>query len=199
MAARRGLPLVPTLMTLPALALLVGLGVWQLQRAEWKDALLARLAEAPALPEVSLSSLPEDFDFRRARAHCRGDLPVRYEGGQSADGRPGFVARVTCPPLGRQPAFEADLGWQPRPTGAGRVSLDTILKGLLRDRGADRSPRVRLVAEAPPPGLALAPARLPSLADVPANHRAYAGQWFFFATVLAVIYAAFVWRWRRGG
>ena len=48
----------PTLLTLPALAILLALGVWQLQRLEWKETLIARtetqLSQAPV-------ALPEDF------------------------------------------------------------------------------------------------------------------------------------------
>lgn len=57
-AARRFRPtLWPTVMTIPALILLIGLGTWQVQRLHWKADILetmeARLAEAPtALPPV---------------------------------------------------------------------------------------------------------------------------------------------------
>ncbi len=40
----------PTLMTLAALPVLIGLGVWQLERLEWKEALLARIEERLAEP-----------------------------------------------------------------------------------------------------------------------------------------------------
>ena len=50
-ARRRGL-LVPSLFALPGLAVLIGLGTWQLERKAWKEALIAtltqRVAQAPA-------------------------------------------------------------------------------------------------------------------------------------------------------
>jgi cytochrome oxidase assembly protein ShyY1 len=186
-------------MTAAALPILVGLGVWQLRRAEWKDGLVATLEAAPRLPPVSLESPPASADFRRATARCRGtDLPVTRVGAERADGRPGYLVRVTCPALARAPAFEADLGWSPRPDEPARVSLDADLHGLVRDFGAARVPRFRLVATAPPAGLGLAPLKPPRAEDLPRNHRSYAIQWFSFAAILAAIYLAWLARFRRG-
>ena len=36
----RKLPLVPTILVAGAVAVMIGLGVWQLQRAKWKEGLL---------------------------------------------------------------------------------------------------------------------------------------------------------------
>jgi surfeit locus 1 family protein len=52
-AAARGV-LVPSLATAVALAVLIGLGIWQLERKEWKEALIAALAERLAAPPVAL-------------------------------------------------------------------------------------------------------------------------------------------------
>ncbi|MDP6708991.1 MAG: SURF1 family cytochrome oxidase biogenesis protein, partial [Alphaproteobacteria bacterium] len=64
--------LLPTLMTLPALLVLLGLGGWQLQRLEWKEGLIAerqaRLAAAPI-------ALPPRFDaapLAHRRVHLAG-------------------------------------------------------------------------------------------------------------------------------
>ena len=43
-----------------------------------------------------------------------------------------------------------------------------------------------VVADTPPAGLA--PNGKPDIASVPNNHLAYAGQWFFFAAIAAIIY-----------
>ena len=42
----RKLPLIPTIVVLAAVATMVALGIWQLQRAEWKEALIARYERA---------------------------------------------------------------------------------------------------------------------------------------------------------
>ena len=67
--------LVPTIFTVPALIVLIGLGAWQLQRLEWKAALIAereaRLAEPPiALTDVTASEAAK-FSYRRAKVAGR--------------------------------------------------------------------------------------------------------------------------------
>jgi surfeit locus 1 family protein len=54
--AAEGGVLVPSLATLVALAVLIGLGSWQLQRKDWKEALLTSLAQRLSAPPVALSS-----------------------------------------------------------------------------------------------------------------------------------------------
>jgi surfeit locus 1 family protein len=75
---RRGLPVALTIVTLIALAIIVGLGAWQLQRLGWKRDLLARverLQSTPAQPiGPVLDALNEgrDVDFTRVTATCPG-------------------------------------------------------------------------------------------------------------------------------
>jgi surfeit locus 1 family protein len=71
-------PVGMTIAVVVALALLIGLGVWQLQRLKWKEALLAHVAAlqtAPALPlEPALDALAQgrDVSYTRVRAICPG-------------------------------------------------------------------------------------------------------------------------------
>jgi surfeit locus 1 family protein len=73
-----GFPLGLTLATAVALAILVGLGAWQLQRLKWKEGLLAQIAalqSAPAQPlEPQLDALARgrDVGFTRVKATCPG-------------------------------------------------------------------------------------------------------------------------------
>jgi surfeit locus 1 family protein len=75
-SARAGFPIVLTLFAALAMALLVGLGVWQLKRLHWKETLLARIAaveDAPPEPlEVVLRRIPDgiDADYTRVQADC---------------------------------------------------------------------------------------------------------------------------------
>jgi surfeit locus 1 family protein len=74
--ARSGFPVVLTLFTVAALVLLVGLGVWQIKRLHWKEALLARIAAAEDAPpeplEVVLRRIPDgvDADYNRVQVDC---------------------------------------------------------------------------------------------------------------------------------
>lgn len=73
-----GFPVGLTIATLIGLAILIGLGVWQLQRLKWKEGLLAHIAalqSAPARPiEPVLDALSQgrDVDFTRVSVSCPG-------------------------------------------------------------------------------------------------------------------------------
>src|SRR5690349_21100260 len=75
---RRGFPVGLTIAVAIALAILVGLGTWQLQRLHWKQGVLARIAALQAAPARPigpvLDKLPEgaDADFTRVTATCPG-------------------------------------------------------------------------------------------------------------------------------
>ena len=67
-----------TLVVLPALAILIALGVWQVERLHWKEALIARIAERAADAPMPLedamalaTKMPEaqrdEIEFRRVR------------------------------------------------------------------------------------------------------------------------------------
>jgi surfeit locus 1 family protein len=74
----RGFPVGLTIATVIAFAVLIGLGVWQLQRLKWKEALLANIAAAEAAParpiEPVLDALArgKSEDFTRVKVTCRG-------------------------------------------------------------------------------------------------------------------------------
>jgi surfeit locus 1 family protein len=86
-----------TLFTLAALALLIGLGLWQLRRLEWKEGLIAEIeARAKGTP----ISLNEAIDLTHAgkdpsyyRVHVKGRFEndkERYLYALSTDGEPGW-------------------------------------------------------------------------------------------------------------
>ncbi len=97
-------PLKATLAAALAFALLVGLGVWQLERLAWKETVIARIAaRAKAAPQALppraqwAALRPEDYDYRRvvARGRFVPDRQVRVfrasaPGGVSGEG-PGYV------------------------------------------------------------------------------------------------------------
>jgi surfeit locus 1 family protein len=89
---RQGL-LVPILFTLTALAVLIGLGTWQLERKTWKEALIARvnarLAAPPAelpRPELWADLSAADAEYRRVtlRAEFRHDQEALVQAAKSA-------------------------------------------------------------------------------------------------------------------
>ncbi len=72
---QRRVPIGLTIATLVALAILVWLGVWQLQRLAWKEALLAHIAAlktAAAQPMATVLSSKANPDLTRVKVTCSG-------------------------------------------------------------------------------------------------------------------------------
>lgn len=73
---RRRFPVVLTLFTAVAFAILCGFGVWQVQRMQWKRDLLARIEAAQARPPaplgevLALAAKGEAIEFRRVTVDC---------------------------------------------------------------------------------------------------------------------------------
>lgn len=77
MSARKGL-VVPAIAAAICFAILVALGLWQLQRLAWKETLIARIAArihqppTPLPPPAEWKSLrPDDYEYRHVRARGR--------------------------------------------------------------------------------------------------------------------------------
>ena len=203
----RRLPLFPTLLTLVMLAMLISLGVWQLERRTWKHELIIRLQAAATQPLLE----PVDFmramrqeasvQYRRAELPCSpGDvLPYDLKGGSSAGGVSGYLVLVSCRTNRKPPDIVAVAGWTQRPDAlAIPLHVDTVFKGLIIERPygqAQARPQFMLI-----PDTAVAPlqvSRMPSPEELPDNHLSYAGQWFALAAVLATIYGLWLRkRWR---
>ena len=64
----------PTLFTVPALVLLIGLGTWQVERLHWKENLIAtrtsRSTGAP-IPLPAGDSKPDSYEFSKTRVEGR--------------------------------------------------------------------------------------------------------------------------------
>lgn len=93
---------------LPALALLLGLGTWQVQRLHWKTDMLARIAASQSAPPAPFPASIEDaraLEFRRLVATGRFDHAKESYYGAAVRGRDGgpFVLtplmREGAPPL----------------------------------------------------------------------------------------------------
>ena len=183
----RRLPIIPTIIVALAVATMIGLGVWQLQRAAWKEGLLTQYRAAQAMPPISWPSTPVKGDrlplFRQATGLCLRAIGKRSVAGENRAGEPGYVQIIDCATGAEGPGMSVEVGWSKNPNarvewGGGPVS------GII---APDRLARMRLVAASAPPGLE--PSAPPSLASIPNNHRNYALQWFAFAATALLIYA----------
>jgi len=137
----------PTLATLAALLVLVGLGTWQVERLRWKEALIAERDARLAAPA---EMLPADADwpawgFRRVevRGTFRHDLEQLF----GANGRAGQVGHHVLTPLVRPDgsALLVDRGWVPAEEAhpatrrEGQVEGPVTITGIARYRGEDTS------------------------------------------------------------
>jgi cytochrome oxidase assembly protein ShyY1 len=193
------LPFLPTLFVAAAVATMVALGIWQLQRADWKEGMIARLEAARTLPPVMLEKSGETgLEYRRAEVRCsipRAQPQVR--GGRSRADEPGFVNLVPCLSDGR-PIVTVDAGWSSDPRASAPIAGDGPFTGILRKPGSWEGVDNKLdlvVLDQPLAGLR--PSGQPNVDSIPNNHRLYAVQWFFFAAAAMLIYALALRRRRR--
>ena len=118
--------ILPVLCLLPVLAILVGLGTWQLQRLRWKTDLLAAFAVAEAGPPVPLADPPSPYAKVFADGQFLHDKEARF----GAEVRGNTLGTHLVTPLQREGAAPilVDRGWVPmeggviaRPEGPVRV------------------------------------------------------------------------------
>jgi cytochrome oxidase assembly protein ShyY1 len=190
----RRLPLIPTIVVAAAIAVLIGLGVWQLKRAVWKEQLLARFAAAEKLPQISWPTVPIKGDqlplFRHATGVCLRPIGKWAIAGENRAGEPGYVQIIDCMTGAEGPGMSVEVGWSKNPNA--RIDWPGgLVSGVIVP---DRRTRMRLVAATSPPGLE--PSRPPSVESVspitPSGHRMYAATWFALALAALIIYAVAV-------
>lgn len=192
----RRIPIVATVIVAAAVALMIGLGIWQLQRAKWKEGLLAQYSQAQKLPPISWPTVTPPKGqlplFRSATAVCLRPVSQRAVAGENRAGEPGYVHIVDCATGAEGPGLSIELGWSKNPNAKMNWAGGPV-SGVI---APDRRMGMRLVADGAAPGLQ--PSALPSPKSIPNNHRSYAIQWFAFAAIALIIYAlALRKRWRE--
>jgi len=196
------------------LAILLGLGTWQLQRREWKHGLLDQIAAAERNPAIPFAPDLPDFAKVRITGTLRTDLVARYGAEVRADT---LGSHVIAPVLreGAAPML-VDLGWAPDRPRDPLVFPAGAIEGYLRPAehaGAfsakdDPAKRLFYTLDPAPIGAALGldhvapvtlvaigpslPGRFPdpvqTLPRPPDNHLQYAFTWFGFAVTLVIIF-----------
>ncbi len=191
----RKLPLIPTILVGLAVAVMIGLGIWQLDRRQEKDALLATYRSAEGKPPIGWPAIPPKEPlplFRHATGNCLQVMGFRTAAGQNLKGEPGYLIIADCRTGAEGPGLAVELGWSKNPN-AGRAFRGGLVSGII---APDRISRMRLVAATPGPDL-MTSAR-PSPDTIPNNHFNYAIQWFLFAGIALVIYwLALQQRWKK--
>ncbi|WP_240624711.1 SURF1 family cytochrome oxidase biogenesis protein [Aurantiacibacter odishensis] len=197
-------PIIPTIIVIAAAAVMVALGVWQLGRMGEKEALIAQYAANEDLPILrSFEPFPSDASentahldanlFRTVEIDCENPRDWKGVAGRNADDQSGYVHMFACDKALTDgvpgTVLYATIGWSRSPQQpewqGGTVT------GILSTAGED----YEVVASEPQAGLE--PLARPDPGDLPNNHLAYAGQWFFFAlTALVIYFLALRRRWR---
>lgn len=203
------LPVIPTLIVAALVAVMIGLGFWQLDRRAEKNAAIAMAAANPGRPPVAFPALPPvppEMLFRPSSVVCLRVVGWQVVAGRAADGSVGYRHIAQCATGAEGPGALVALGVGQRPdervkwTGGrveGWLSEEPDHRALITRLGGKASPlRPMLVARAAPAGLK--PVAPPGAADVPNNHLAYAIQWFLFAGIAAAIYILALRRRARG-
>lgn len=193
------IPLIPTILVGLAVAAMIALGVWQLQRRAEKEALLVRYAQNVTLPRITFPAIPVDDTllFRRASAFCLEPVSFAIEGGRNARGGTGWRQIAQCRTGAEGPGFAVQLGFGKDPHAKPKWK-GGLVRGYI-SHAPDHAPIVAaafgaggpktLMLVADPPLAGLDPNPGPDLSAVPNNHLAYAVQWFVFASLAALIYA----------
>jgi surfeit locus 1 family protein len=214
------IPVIPTIIVTAAVAIMIALGVWQVQRIDEKAALLALYRanmQAPALNVFPLQRpVPDSAMFRRATVRCIPSGPVDVRGGKDALDQTIFRHIVGCvslstpevpPPSGPEPQFYVDVGGNADPAQKLAI-LDFNFTGILTTMPQESSAILRLFRTDPPPAALLiaqnaaqnmVPSAPPDIENVPNDHLAYAIQWFLFAGAATIIYILALAKRAKGG
>jgi surfeit locus 1 family protein len=105
----------PGVMAAVMLAVLLGLGTWQVRRLQWKLGVLAQIARAEAAPPVPLPAQSEPYIKVEVTGRLRDDLAASY-GAEVRDTPRGTVLGThLIVPVQREGAetILADMGWVP--------------------------------------------------------------------------------------
>ncbi len=166
---------------------MIGLGFWQLGRAEQKEAMLARYRAASGMPPVTWPAMTSAEDrlplFRQASAMCLEPTSMKVVAGRNRRGESGYSHWVDCRTGAEGPGMRVDIGWSRDPRQRSGWTGGPV-SGVV---APDTEMRLRLVSATGLGGFE--PSAPPSPEDVPNNHRGYAFQWFSFAVIALAIYA----------
>jgi surfeit locus 1 family protein len=179
------LPIIPTMIVIIAVGIMIGLGVWQLQRKAEKEALLARYNAADGLPAVMWPVVPDPKAlplFRRSTLMCGKVLKIESVSGSNRAGDAGFAHVASCQTGDAEgPGAKVAIGWSERPQSPSWSG--GLVRGIIAPDGGQL---IKLVSTDRADGLQQL--ALPSPAQIPNNHFLYAIQWFIFAAAASIIY-----------
>lgn len=183
----------PTVAALPVFIALLGLGTWQVQRMQWKEAVIAERAARLAAPPIEVAKIGPESEFRRVRATGTfANARTIFLEGRMHEGRPGYHA-VTPLMLRTGGPVPVDRGWvetRVAPPSVGEVAVEGFARKGGKPSGwtPDNDPARNVwfyvdapyyIDTGPPP-------------ELPNNHLQYAVTWYGLAAALAAIYGVLI-------
>ena len=216
--------ILPLIFGLTGAAVLIGLGVWQMQRLEWKEAILADIGARIVAPPVALPEAPEAGRDRYLPVQMTGTLqepPIRVLVSQKQVGAGYRIIRAieagerrvlvdlgfmrtdaTLPEAGPDEVrITGNLHWPdevdsytPAPDLAADIWFARDLPRMAAHLGAE--PVLVVARETSLPGGALSPLPVDT-SGIPNDHLGYAVTWFGLAIVWIAMTGFFLWRIRK--
>jgi surfeit locus 1 family protein len=107
--------LVPTVTTLAGVALLLGLGTWQIERLHWKEGLIAAREQRLDAPAIDLPSGDDPAAVEYRRVHVTGKFLYdreMYLASRTLNGETGYHVMTPLRPAAGTPVL-VDRGWIP--------------------------------------------------------------------------------------
>ncbi|MEN5170540.1 SURF1 family protein [Brevundimonas pondensis] len=139
-AARPRFPVVLTVLAVLLLGVLLALGVWQVQRMQWKEGLMDGAEAAAGQPPLPLAEALklENPEFRRVLLTCRGLAAASFVELQSIENGDAGVRLVSaCRPEGVEATLLVDRGFvsaeiSARPSVKAADTMPVVITGVLR-------------------------------------------------------------------
>ncbi|MDE2043329.1 MAG: SURF1 family protein [Alphaproteobacteria bacterium] len=173
-------PIFPTSIVAAAMALMIGLGVWQWNKAQHETPHGPFAGDPITFPAHYAGGDLTPYLWHKANGYCALVTGWDASAGRNLKGDSGWKHLATC--------FQGDAGSDPMAVNIGWSTDATNpdwqggqVSGMIIE-GPDRT--LHLVADTAAPGLQ--PSEVPAPNTV--NHLSYALQWWAFALIAAVIY-----------
>ncbi len=138
-AVRPRFPVVLTALALVLLVVLLGLGVWQVQRMQWKEGLIDAAEAAAGQPPLPVAEAlkVENPEFRRVVLTCRGLSAAPWVELQSVEAGDAGVRLVSACAVEGQPTLLVDRGFvsaeiSARPSVSAADTMPVVVTGVLR-------------------------------------------------------------------
>lgn len=185
----RRIPVIATIVVILAVAGMLALGVWQLQRAKLHAGQLAAYTAASRLPPISFPTVPTRTEnlplYRYATGNCLRVVGWHTAAGENRSEEPGYLIIADCATGAEGPGMSVELGWSKNPNAKAQWN-GGLVSGIIVP---DSVSRMRIVAATPVPGVEPSAVPTPTVKITPERNRGYAATWFGLAAAALVVYA----------